>query len=100
VFPEGTFTPDAGVRPFQLGAFRSAVETGAPVIPVSLAGTRRFLRDRTLLPRPTKVTITLSPPIYPERVAETGDQNRLREIVRLRDQAREVIARYSGEPLL
>jgi 1-acyl-sn-glycerol-3-phosphate acyltransferase len=100
VFPEGTFTPEAGVRPFQLGAFRSAMETGAPVIPVSLAGTRRFLRDRTLLPRPTKVTITLSPPIYPQRVTETGDQNRLREIVRLRDQAREVIARYSGEPLL
>ena len=100
VFPEGTFTPQEGVRPFQLGAFRSAVATGAPVIPVSLAGTRRFLRDRTLLPRPTKVTITLSPPIYPERIVSSGDPNHLQEIVRLRDQAREVIARYSGEPLL
>ena len=48
VFPEGTFTPEDGVRPFQLGAFRGAVATGAPVIPVSLAGTRRFLRDRTV----------------------------------------------------
>jgi fatty-acyl-CoA synthase len=100
VFPEGTFTPEDGVRPFQLGAFRSAVETGAPVIPVSLAGTRRFLRDRTRLPRPTKVTITLSPPIYPEKLAGSGDPSQLREIVRLRDQARETIARYSGEPLL
>ena len=99
VFPEGTFTPEDGVRPFQLGAFRGAVATGAPVIPVSLAGTRRFLRDRTVLPRPTHVTITLSPPIYPERVAD-GDPNQLQEIVRLRDEAREVIARYSGEPLL
>jgi 1-acyl-sn-glycerol-3-phosphate acyltransferase len=99
VFPEGTFTPEDGVRPFQLGAFRGAVATGAPVIPVSLAGTRRFLRDRTVLPRPTKVTITLSPPIYPERVAN-GDPNQLQEIVRLRDAAREAIARYSGEPLL
>ena len=69
------------------------------MIPVSLAGTRRFLRDRTVLPRPTKVTITLSPPVYPERVAN-GDPNQLQEIVRLRDEAREVIARYSGEPLL
>jgi 1-acyl-sn-glycerol-3-phosphate acyltransferase len=99
VFPEGTFTPDDGVRPFQLGAFRGAVATGAPVIPVSLAGTRRFLRDRTVLPRPTHVTITLSPPIYPRRVAN-GESNQLQEIVRLRDGAREVIARYSGEPLL
>ncbi len=99
VFPEGTFTPDDGVRPFQLGAFRGAVATGAPVVPVSLAGTRRFLRDRTVLPRPTRVTITLSPPIYPEHVAN-GDRNQLQAIVRLRDEAREAIARYSGEPML
>jgi fatty-acyl-CoA synthase len=99
VFPEGTFTPEDGVRPFQLGAFRGAVETGAPVIPVSLAGTRRFLRDRTWLPRPTRVTITVSPPIYPEKVA-SNDPNQLREIVRLRNRVREAIARYSGEPLL
>ena len=99
VFPEGTFTPEDGVRPFQLGAFRGAVATGAPVIPVSLAGTRRFLRDRTVLPRPTHVTITLSPPIYPDHVAN-GDPHQLQVIVRLRDEAREVIARYSGEPML
>lgn len=100
VFPEGTFAPEEGVRPFQLGAFRGAVATGAPVIPVSLAGTRRFLRDQTYLPRPTHVTITLSPPIYPERVVASGDPNHLQEIVRLRDQVREIIARHSGEPAL
>jgi phage protein U len=66
---------------------------------VSLAGTRRFLRDRTWLPRPTKVTITLSAPIYPEKTG-SGGSKQLHEIVRLRDQAREMIARYSGEPLL
>jgi len=99
VFPEGTFTPENGVRPFQLGAFRAAVATGAPVIPVSLAGTRQFLRDPTIFPKPTSVTITLSPPIYPNSVAN-DDSNHLQEIVRLRDAAREAIARYSGEPLL
>ena len=99
VFPEGTFTPEDGVRPFQLGAFRSAVVTGAPVIPVSLAGTRKFLRDRTVLPRPTHVTITLSPPIYPHKIAN-GDTSQLQVMVRLRDEAREAIALHSGEPLL
>ena len=99
VFPEGTFTPEDGVRPFQLGAFRAAVATGAPVVPVSLAGTRQFLRDPTILPKPTRVTITLSAPIYPAaRTAE--DAKQLQEIVRLRDAAREAIARHSGEPLL
>ena len=100
VFPEGTFTPEDGVRPFQLGAFRGAVATGAPVIPVSLAGTRRFLRDRTFLPRPTRVTITLLPPIYPERVSSHRDPRYLQEMVRLRDEVREVIAKHSGEPLI
>lgn len=99
VFPEGTFTPEDGIRPFQLGAFRTAVATGTPIVPVSLAGTRRFLRDGTILPRPTKVTITLFPPIYPQRIAN-GDPNQLQEVVRLRDAARVAIARYSGEPLL
>ena len=100
VFPEGTFTPEDGVRPFQLGAFRGAVDTGAAIIPVSLAGTRRFLRDRTILPRPTHVTITLSAPIYPARLGDSSESNKLREMVRLRDLTREVIAVHSGEPLL
>ena len=58
VFPEGTFTKEDGVRPFQLGAFKAAVDAGVPIVPVSLAGTRKFLRDGTYLPRPTSVTIT------------------------------------------
>jgi 1-acyl-sn-glycerol-3-phosphate acyltransferase len=99
VFPEGTFVPEEGVRPFQLGAFRGAVATGAPVVPVSLAGTRRFLRDRTFLPRPTSVTITLSPPIYPSAAMPSGGPRHLPEIVRLRDLSREAIARHSGEPI-
>jgi len=98
VFPEGTFVPEEGVRPFQLGGFRGAVATGTPVVPVSLAGTRKFLRDRTFLPRPTSVTITLSPPIYAAKAGDGPEQ--LQEIVRLRDLAREAIARHSGEPLM
>jgi 1-acyl-sn-glycerol-3-phosphate acyltransferase len=100
VFPEGTFTPNEGLRPFQLGAFRGAVATGAPVIPVSLAGTRKFLRDGTFLPRPTSVTITLSPPIYPVAALGPNDPGHLQEIVRLRDLSREAIGKHSGEAAL
>jgi fatty-acyl-CoA synthase len=103
VFPEGTFTGDDGVRPFQLGAFKAAVETGAPIIPVALAGTRKILRDGTYLPRPGNVTITVLPPIYPRRAgnaAESGDPSGWHELIRLRDATRDAIARYSGEPLL
>jgi fatty-acyl-CoA synthase len=103
VFPEGTFTKEDGIRPFQLGAFKAAVATGAPIIPVSLAGTRRFLRDGTYLPRPTTVTLTLSPPILPRTAGAAindGESSDWHELIRLRDATREAIARYAGEPLL
>ncbi|MGC1483374.1 MAG: AMP-binding protein [Candidatus Acidiferrum sp.] len=103
VFPEGTFTSEDGVRPFQLGAFKAAVAGGAPIVPVSLAGTRKFFRDGTYLPRPTSVTITVSPPIYPRSTtgaAEANESLAWHELIRLRDTTRETIARYSGEPLL
>jgi 1-acyl-sn-glycerol-3-phosphate acyltransferase len=103
VFPEGTFTKEDGVRPFQLGAFKSAVATGVPILPVSLAGTRKFLRDGTYLPRPSNVTITLSPPIFPrsaDNAGDSADASGWHELIRLRDATRDAIARYTGEPLL
>jgi len=103
VFPEGTFTKEDGVRPFQLGAFKAAVATGVPIIPVSLAGTRKFLRDGTYLPRPSNVTITLSPPIYPRSVSkaeDSADASGWHELIRLRDATRAAIVRHSGEQLL
>jgi fatty-acyl-CoA synthase len=102
VFPEGTFTADDGIRPFQLGAFKAAVAAGAPIIPVSLAGTRKFLRDGTYLPRPTSVTITLSSPVYPRLTtgAPKGEVSDWHELIRLRDATRQAIARHSDEPVL
>jgi fatty-acyl-CoA synthase len=103
VFPEGTFTPEEGIRPFQLGAFKAAVATGAPIIPVSLAGTRKFLRDRTYLPRPSSVTITLSAPIYPHQehtARDGGEWSNWHELIHLRDETRTAIARHVPEPLL
>jgi len=106
IFPEGTFTREDGLRPFQLGAFKAAVEVGVPIIPVSLAGTRKFLRDGTYLPRPTDITITLSPPIFPRTATSAsadsngGESAGWHDLIRLRDQTRQAIGRYAGEPIL
>ena len=96
IYPEGTFTAMAGIRPFQLGAFKSAVDTQRPVCPVSVRGAREILRDKTFLPRRGKVTVTFGPLIFPH--ASPADD--WHEIVRLRDITRETIARNSGESLL
>jgi 1-acyl-sn-glycerol-3-phosphate acyltransferase len=97
VFAEGTFTAQPGVRPFQSGAFRAAVKTGRPIVPVALRGARRFLRDGTWLPKPSRITVTVCPALLPSAAANGRD---LAEVLRLRDEARRVISQYSGEPLL
>ena len=96
IYPEGTFTATTGIRPFQLGAFKSAVDTQRPICPVSVRGARRILRDKTKLPRPGRVTLTFGPLVTPDPAAG----NDWHEIVRLRDSTRDIIAKNSGEPLL
>ena len=97
VFPEGTFTRQEGLRPFHLGAFKSAADILVPIVPVALRGTRQFLRDGTWLPRPVRMSVTVCPPIEPR---ETSAEARWREVVRLRDATREAISAQAGEPLL
>lgn len=96
IYPEGTFTPVVGIRPFQLGAFKAAAETGRPICPVAVRGAREVLRDRKLLPRPGKVVVTMGPLVMPQG----GCGNQWQEIVRLRDETRDIISRNSGEPLI
>jgi 1-acyl-sn-glycerol-3-phosphate acyltransferase len=86
VFPEGTFVRAPGLLPFRLGAFRAAAETGRPVVPMALAGTRHIFPAGTALLRPGRITLTIEPPLRP---GGTGWD----ETVRLRDEARRVISR-------
>lgn len=91
IFPEGTFVRAPGLLPFRLGAFRAAVDTGRPIVPIAIAGTRHILPDGTWLFRHGPLTVTISAPMEP-RAREWP------EIVRLRDAAVDVITRGCGEP--
>jgi 1-acyl-sn-glycerol-3-phosphate acyltransferase len=97
VFAEGTFVAEPGVRPFQLGAFRAAVKTGRPIVPVVLRGARRFHEDGTILPRPSYISVTICPALF-ANPDSTGRE--WTEVLRLRDETRRLIAEHSGEPLL
>jgi len=96
IYPEGTFTATTGIRPFHLGAFKAAALTQKPICPVAVRGARQILRDGTNFPWPGRVIVTFGPILKPDPGA--GDD--WKEIVRLRDAAREIVARNSGEPLL
>ncbi len=43
LFPEGTRSKDGQLLPFKDGAFRLAIDTGADVLPIAVAGTRTAL---------------------------------------------------------
>jgi 1-acyl-sn-glycerol-3-phosphate acyltransferase len=93
VFPEGTFVGATGLRPFRLGLFKTAVETGAPIVPMALRGTRHVLRGDTALPRPGAIHLWIGPAIAP-----VGDG--WRAVVELRDAVAATIAEHCGEPVL
>jgi 1-acyl-sn-glycerol-3-phosphate acyltransferase len=93
VFPEGTFAAASGLRPFRLGAFKTAIDTGVPVVPLALRGARRVLRDGTWLPRPGPIQLWAGEPIQPR-------EQDWRAVVELRDRAAGAIGEHCGEPRL
>jgi 1-acyl-sn-glycerol-3-phosphate acyltransferase len=94
IFPEGTFGPAEGVRPFRLGAFQLAAEEGVPVQPIGIRGTRQVYRDGARLLRRGSVAIEVLAPLPP------APRDRLREVAAQRDAVRRAVAGACGEPLL
>lgn len=62
-FPEGTRSPDGQLLPFKDGAFRLAIETGAHVLPLALAGTADALRKGDWKPSPAHGVVVVGQPI-------------------------------------
>jgi len=90
-FPEGTFTRRIGLAEFHLGAFKVAADTGLPVIPGVIRGTRAMLRDGQWLPRWSPISVFIDAPVAPT-------SNEFSAVVALRDKVRNVMLRQCGEP--
>ena len=111
-FPEGTLHRMPGLLPFRLGAFSVAVEGGARVVPVTIAGTRSVMRDGQWIPRPGPVSVRIAAPIAPGSEPSDGTSpgpvdgsggepagaSSWARAVKLRDAARAVILAQCGEP--
>lgn len=63
IFPEGARSPDGRLQAFRPGAFRLALATGAPVVPVTIAGAFESWPAKHRLPRPGRITITYHAPL-------------------------------------
>jgi 1-acyl-sn-glycerol-3-phosphate acyltransferase len=62
-YPEGTRSPDGRLYRGRAGLGWLALNTGAPVIPVAMVGTRKMLPPGAPLPRPTRVEVRLGKPM-------------------------------------
>ncbi|WP_298828169.1 AMP-binding protein [uncultured Piscinibacter sp.] len=91
VFPEGTFRAGVELLPFHLGAFLAAAQAQAPVLPLTLSGTRELLPDGRWWPRRAALAVHIGAPIEP-----AADQEPFAAAVRLRDAAQSAIARRLG----
>ena len=58
-YPEGTRSPDGRLYRGRSGIGWLALNSGAPVIPVAMLGTRKMLPPGAPLPRPTKIEIRI-----------------------------------------
>jgi 1-acyl-sn-glycerol-3-phosphate acyltransferase len=62
-FPEGTRSKDGQLLPFKPGGFAVAVETGVPVVPVTVNGSRTIMPSGDWKIRAGEIEIVLSKPI-------------------------------------
>jgi len=84
IFPEGTRSKTADLLPFKDGAFRLAIEAGAPILPIAVAGTRHAMAKHSFQFRRARALCRVLAPV--ETAGLTLD-----DLPALRDQVRDLI---------
>lgn len=82
IFPEGTRSSDGEIAPFKDGAFRLALETGYPILPIAVAGSRHAIpKNSWIFSAKCQVRIEVLEPV-PVKGMTKDDLEALREGVR------------------
>jgi 1-acyl-sn-glycerol-3-phosphate acyltransferase len=72
-FPEGTRSRTGQMLPFKKGAFYLAMESGAPVVPISIWGSEQMMTKGSLRIKPGLAHINFHPALYPEEFQNRED---------------------------
>lgn len=84
IFPEGTRSADGTIGPFKKGGPLLSIRSGAPLVPVTILGTRNIIKKGSFVIQPGKVRIIISPPISSQAVAEEKEEvilKNLRDVI-------------------
>jgi 1-acyl-sn-glycerol-3-phosphate acyltransferase len=93
-YPEGTRSPDGRLYRGRAGLGWLALNTGAPVIPVAMIGTRKMLPPGAPMPRPTRIDIKIGKPLDFGHLAGDPPAKARRTIA---DEVMRAIADMSGQ---
>ena len=70
IYPEGTRSSDGRLLPFKKGPFHLAMDSGVPVVPVTILGTYESWPKTRFALRPGTATVVFHPPIIPHDFAD------------------------------
>ena len=91
IFPEGTRSADGHLGPFKEGAFRLAVQTGCPILPVAIEGSRFILPKGSFnFYQRARISVALLPPIPVDGLTEA-------DVPMLLNQTRDALATKLAE---
>lgn len=86
IWPEGHRSRDGRLGRFKNGAFALALETGYPILPITILGSHKLLPPGKRLISSSHIKLVLHDPIYPDM-----ENDQQEEIIRLRNESRRVI---------
>lgn len=81
IYPEGTRTRTGELGPFKKGPFIMAIESGIPIVPISVRGSYDIMPPHRFTVKPGTIVITFHPPIATNGLL-LADRERLTERVR------------------
>jgi 1-acyl-sn-glycerol-3-phosphate acyltransferase len=84
VYPEGTRSEDGRVNRFKGGSFYLALESGMPVVPISVVGSRHIMRKGRLATYPGRVQLVVHEPVDTRGMGDADAREfgeRIRQII-------------------
>ena len=83
-FPEGTRSRDGEIKAFKQGLFYLAIQSGVPIVPISIIGSGAIMPKRSLKVKPGKITLVIDKPITVKGFALENRQeliNQVRQVI-------------------